>query len=413
MKIYIHHQYTYELFWYFFHASIPVETIPTWFPQNQFDKTKPIDDIVTINTTYNDVLFECVFCNENLWDTLDGYHIWDYTIYHYENKNVSDRGWNLILGEDLKDVIIPKLNKHASKLRSKLSIFFIDWEVGDNHIIKDLNKLLNSDIILFKDELTNIVGNQRVSLTHILWSFIYPNTINLRDYYFFADYLKYKDDYKFKINYPIRRITDFKYKVANYIIEKLNPLFNITLSTFTNYITDTERTSDVKKKLFTDLCSKIGEDNLIKKRGYNFNDWGGEYNDDNMSEFMWKLMTISEVNLIHEYSSGYSINEKSFMHILANKPFVPTSKGTFKFYNEILKSYEIPTKLFLLDDMNLTERIDYLNEISKDDLKWNIFMGELKDYINYYRSSLLNIINHNNGYLDSLIERNYTKQSII
>ena len=405
MKIYVHHYYTYELFWYFFHATHPKEKIPTWFEENRFNKNNLIHDVVNIHSNYKGIDIECIFCNNKHWNKKDGYHVWDYTLYHYQRKNISDRGWNLILGNDLTDKIIPMLNKYSKQTNNQLSVFFIDWETGDNYLTPNLNKLLDNNITLYKDELTDIINKQKVSFTHLLWSFIFPDTIKLRDYYYFSDFLKYKTDYKYKINYPIRRITTLKNKFANYILEKNNPYFNVTLSSFTNYFENETRHSDAKIKLFEKLKNKIGEKNIIKKRGYNLNDWGGEWNDNNMNEFMWKLLTLSEVNFIHEASHGYNINEKSFMHILANKPFVSTHNGTFKFYNEILKSYNIPTKSHIFDDKTIKEKIDYLNDISYDDGKWDIFVCELKEYINYYRTSLFNIINNNNGYLDNLINQ--------
>ena len=44
MKIYVHHYYTYELFWYFFHATHTKEKIPTWFEENRFNKNNLIHD---------------------------------------------------------------------------------------------------------------------------------------------------------------------------------------------------------------------------------------------------------------------------------------------------------------------------------------------------------------------------------
>ena len=403
MKIYIHHSYTYEIFWYFFHATKPIEKIPTWFESNRFDKTKKIDDIVEVITTYKENTIQCIFCNDEYWNKKDGYHIWDYSLYHYQKKNISDRGWNLILGKDLEHKIIPMLNKYSKLTNNKLSVFFIDWEFGDAQLTPNLNKMLDNNITLYKDELTDIVTTQRVSFTHILWSFIFPNTIKLREYYFLSEYLKYKKDYKYKINYPIRRITHPKNRLANYILNKNNKDFNITISSFTKYYNDKTRHSDKKKHYYNDLKEKIGNENVISKRGYNFYDWGGEWNDNNMSEFMYKLMDISEVNLIHEHSYGWNINEKSFMHILSNKPFVPTHDGTFKFYNEILKTYNIPKKDNIFDSKKLPKKIDYLDEISRDDKRWNTFVGDLKDYINYYRNSLLHIMNNHNGYLDNIL----------
>ena len=408
MKIYVHHYYSYELFWYFFHAVTPLEEIPTWFESNRYNKSNKVGEEVTIKFTYKNTDFTCIFCFDLNWKKTDGYHVWDYTIHHLEEKKISDRGWNEYIGKDLYDTIIPLMNKRARLLKDKISIFFIDWEPSDDTVTPLLNKLLNPKITLYKDELLKIENNQKVSFTHILWSFLYPNTIGLREYYFFADYLKYKNDYKYKINYPIRRLNKEKFGVATEIKKFNNPSFNVTLSSFTNY-NDDERTQIDVDKYFTSIMELIGNENYINKRGYNLKDWGAEYNDNNMKEFMWKLLTISDVNLIHEESQGWSINEKSFMHILANKPFVPTHAGTFKFYNEILKSYNIPTKLDKLENKTLEEKVNYLDMISNDNKKWDIFVDELQETVNYYRTELLNIMHNNNGYLDNILFNNDKK----
>ena len=44
--------------------------------------------------------------------------------------------------------------------------------------------------------------------------YLSPNTLGIRDYYFFHDYLKYKNDYKYKINVPIRRLYGDKEEIS-------------------------------------------------------------------------------------------------------------------------------------------------------------------------------------------------------
>lgn len=412
MKIYVHHYYSYELFWYFFHAVTPLEEIPTWFESNRYNKNNKVREEVSIKFTYKNIDFTCIFCFDSNWNNTDGYHIWDYTIHHLEIKKISDRGWNEHIGKDLYDTIIPLMNKRANLLKDKISIFFIDWETSDDKITPTLNKLLNPNITLYKDELTHIENNQKVSFTHILWSFLYPNTIGLREYYFFADYLKYKNDYKYKINYPIRRLSKQKFEVATEIKKFNNPAFNVTLSSFTNY-NDDERTQKDADKYFTSIMGLIGNENYINKRGYNLKDWGAEYNDNNMKEFMWKLLTISEVNLLHESTTGYGINEKTFSHILANKPFIPIYKKTLNFYSEILKTYNYKIKPFPLDDLGWWKKIYYLNNVSKDDVKWNILMNEITEYVSYMRKSLFEIMNTHNGYLDNLLSKQNSTKNIL
>ena len=410
MKICVHHYYTYELFWYLFHASTPLQEIPTWFTSNRYNKNNHVGEDVSIKVLYFDTEFEIIFCSDRHWNDMDSYHLWDYTIYQIEKKNQSNRGWNSNYGKDLENEIIPRFNKLNSNVRKKTSLFLIDWEYGVPGQSIYINNKLNKEIKIFKDELIDISDSQMISFTHVLWSFIFPNTINLREYYFFSDYLKYKNDYKYKINYPVRRITKEKYNIIKKIDSLNNPNINCTVSSFTNYYKIGE---DLKEFLLEDSLNCIGQKNLINKRGYNINDWGGEFNDDNMKEFMYKLLTISEINLIHEQSTGYNINEKSFSHILANKPFIPTSKGTYHFYNEIFKTYGYEESKPPMPDLKIYEKIDYLSELTKDEKNWGIFLQKVSESVSELREKLLDIMNTRNGYLDFLIKLKNTKKDLL
>ena len=102
MKICVHHYYTYELFWYLFHASTPLQEIPTWFISNRYNKNNHVGEDVSIKVLYFDTEFEIIFCSDRHWNDMDSYHLWDYTIYQIEKKNQSNRGWNSNYGKDLE-----------------------------------------------------------------------------------------------------------------------------------------------------------------------------------------------------------------------------------------------------------------------------------------------------------------------
>lgn len=411
ITIYVHHHYTYEIFWYLFHAVELNEPPPTWFTVNRYNQNKLVKDEVIVPFSYKGVKFEAVFCGNKNWSKKDGYHVFEYNLYHLQKNNISDRGWNLILGSDLESDIIPMLNRYASKLGDKISCFFIDWESSDKKQTESIHNSFNPLITFFKDELTSVKENERVSFTHVLWSFLFPNTINLRDYYFFSDYLKYKNDYKYKVNYPIRRLTYIKKLLIGEIMSKDNPHMNCTISSFSDYFKHS-RIEEIQENWYDEVVSKIPEENLINKRGYNIEDWGGEWNDDNMKEFMYKLMTISDVNLIHEVSHGWSINEKSFMHILAEKPFIPTHDGTFSFYDEILKSYGFEVSEFPIKG-HAWEKVAKLDSLTRDDVKWNEFVDKIKIYISNLKKNLFEIMNTNNGYLDYLLNKESETKSVL
>ena len=92
-KIYVHHYYTYELFWLFFHGlEIEPDNVPTWFRNyNRWNKNIKVKEDVTLNGTYKGKEIEVIFCNKNHWDKDDGFHLFDYSINLLEDGLVSDR----------------------------------------------------------------------------------------------------------------------------------------------------------------------------------------------------------------------------------------------------------------------------------------------------------------------------------
>ena len=113
---------------------------------------------------------------------------------------------------------------------------FIDWEGSDSYREQKWKKRLNPKIQVFVDETETAVrgvDNHNFVFTNTIWSFIYPNTLGIRDYYFFHDYLKYKNDYKYKINVPIRRIYGVKKEVSEAAVLSLNnPNITVTNSSY-------------------------------------------------------------------------------------------------------------------------------------------------------------------------------------
>ena len=62
-KLYIHHHYTYELFWYFCHGlDINPNDVPVWFKDNQYNKNIKIDHDVVIDSSYKGKTIQVIFC---------------------------------------------------------------------------------------------------------------------------------------------------------------------------------------------------------------------------------------------------------------------------------------------------------------------------------------------------------------
>jgi len=123
---YVHHYYTYELFWYFFHGvAVDVKNdVPTWTYENRYNKNIKIKETIKINCSYKNNDITIYFVNENDWDKDDGYHIFDYNINLIENNLVADRGWNSILNLELKNTI-NLLNSKYLKYKNNIIFFYI------------------------------------------------------------------------------------------------------------------------------------------------------------------------------------------------------------------------------------------------------------------------------------------------
>ena len=427
-KIYVHHYYTYELFWLFFHGiEIELNNVPTWFRNyNRWNKNIKVNESVIISGIYKNNKIEIEFCNEKNWNKTDGFHLFDYSIKLLEDGLVSDRGFNSNLMVETNNKNLDFLNSKTNVLNNKIHYHYIDWEGHDPYIMEGWYKRMNPKIQFFVDEETPAVKekvpNHHFVFTNLIWSFIYPNTLGVRDYYFFGDYLKYKNDYKYKINVPIRRMYGDKEAMANIVLKLNNPTISVTQSSFgdENQITpDWHKPTPYRKE----LISKIPKENFIQKRGYGIHDWGGEWNSNNMNENMWKMFGISEVCILFEHSptrdriltsrlakvGNNFITEKSISHILVGKPFIPFYKETIDFYNKWLTTYGKKVIEFPLEYDCILDKMDYIDKLTYDEHKWNEFVEKLKIYVNNLRTQLIELIHENNSYLDYVISDEASK----
>lgn len=409
-KIYVHHYYTYELFWLYFHGvEIEPKDVPVFFKKNQYNKRLKIEQDVILKGIYKGNEIKIVFCNNNHWECEDGFHLFDYSIHLLEIGLVSDRGFNSEIMQSVRRKMFPMLNKHSFVHKNKLHFIYIDWEGHDPFDEDYIYRKLNPNIQVFVDEKECVIPdvqlrikNNHFVFTNIIWSFIYPNTLGVREYYFFHDYLKYKNDYKYKINLPIRAFFDYKERMACEIMKLNNPHISITNSSFHDkqqYGSALQNISPLRKE----VIKKMPKENYIEKRGYGIHDWGGEWNDNNMNENMWKMFGISEVVILPE--NRRKITEKSVSHILLGKPFIPINKEVIEYYDIYLKKYNKPIVEFPIDYKkgDLFQYLEYLDEITKNDEMWNEFKDKLTKYVLNLRTHLIDIIHENNSYLDYVV----------
>jgi len=426
-KIYVHHNYSYERFWYFFHGvDVDINDVVTHTNMdNAFNKQIPITYKVNIKCKYKNNNLDITFVGKTDWH-LEGHHLLDYSIDLYDRNLASDRGYNSNIRWVVDKEYIPLLNKFSKYDGTKYHFMYIDWEGHNTWYEHKMDRTLSKDVNVYVDEIDDEnIKTRKFVFTNTIMSFIYPNTLGLKDYIHFADILKYKNDYKHKINYPIRRFYRSKLILFNKIMKLEDRHINVTHSSFH----DTSHYAGWREtELRDDLKIKIGKENFIEKRGYGIDDWGGEWNDNNVSEFMWKMFSFAEVNILPEYNPFESMEhgdfkddlkmigesymtEKTISHIFANKPFIPISYNTIKFYESMLEKNNIETVEFPFKYSDLTkgDSIIRLNEIAKNEEEWNDFVKKLKNWNSHLRKSILDLVNYKNDLLDILIKSKFRK----
>ena len=57
----------------------------------------------------------------------------------------------------------------------------------------------------------------------------------------------------------------------------------------------------------------------------------------------------------------------------------------------------------------LLDKLDYIDEITKDEVKWKEFLDKLTLYVQNLRKQLIEIIHENNSYFDYIITKNEIK----
>lgn len=414
MIFYIHHKYDYQLFWYFFHgADVNSEEIPTWTFKNRHNKHKKINLEVEVPFKFNGVEHKAKFVNKYFWDKKDGIHIFDYHIDLLEKNIIGDRGWNKYMHDKLNNTV-----SFLKKQKSDISIIFFyqNWE-RKNKKEKELLATLPENVNLYIDSDFDgkFFKNLKHSNTHILSSFVFPDTIKLKDFYRIYPYIKDYNNFNSKINYPIRSLTESKKKLFEMINDLDNSDITCSISSFTEYKQHEVRAIPKKTKMYEDIITRNKVD-IIRKRGYNLDDWGGEWNDSNMKEFMWKLLTKSQVNIIHEASYDDYINEKSISHILAGKPFLPVCIFTIDFYNKLFSKYNLPQVELPIKYKFIHEVLDELNKLTKNEKEWNLFYEKLQIVVDTLRNNYKKCIHNNNDMLSNILTKEnniISKSSVI
>ena len=404
IKIYIHHKYTYELFWYFFHGvEVNPTEITTVTEQNRYQVKIWDSNVQSIKAKYRGINLDLRFVNDRDWHDIDAHHIFDVTIHSLQSELTSDRMFIYPTLQIFRNNIIPFINNLPNDIKKNTHVSWINWEgfdLSEEHI--DIVQDIDDNVHLYNDNITN-PDKVKYIFSQTLMSFIFPDTQAIREYYFFYDWLKLKTEYEYKLLYPVRRIYDSKLYIANGIKKDLNEDDTlITYSSFTDsnhYVTKDEYESDYAEFL------KLPNLKRLEKRGYNIEDFGGEWMSNNMEEGMWKMFGIADVNLIHENPMVQCFSEKTICHILAGKLFIDAHYRTIVKIHKVLELYGYTIPNYPLPEYDdITNIFPWLREQMDDDSKWNDLKDELKTWLEYVRKSFLEIVNTRNSLIDELIK---------
>lgn len=391
-KFYVHHNYSNDLVWYFFHGTELKESdIPAYFFKEK--NTKYI-----LETTYKNEAIHINFCGEENWNKLDGNHIFDIHTYLMQSGISTDRGYSYKTLNYFEYKLRDDLIKKGSVLGEKLNIFYIDWE-GRNHAFPAM-KIKNCKV--FVDEIYPHPKskNHHYVFTNNFLSYIHDSNLDIKHSYFLYDFLK-KITPEHKLSYSVRRIIGEKIKQITKLLKI--PEVHITHSSYS--FTEDSVDSGIDKEVdeFKKYIQKHIKDNYINKRGYGIHDWGRESNINNIHEMYYKILPLAEVEIIDEWMELDYISEKSVIRILSGKPFLPSSFKVFDFYNEIqIKYNKTPHTLSFRYD-SFDELCELIKNSVIDKNKWNILKGELIKWVEITRKNLIDISYTNNSYLDIVL----------
>ena len=122
MKIYVHHKYTYELFWYFFHGvEVDPRKVPVVTEQNRYQVKVWDSNVQKIQAKYKGIDLDIQFVNDRDWNDTTAHHIFDVTINALQQGLSSDRMFILPTMEGFKKEWIPFLNGLRNKVQKKSS----------------------------------------------------------------------------------------------------------------------------------------------------------------------------------------------------------------------------------------------------------------------------------------------------
>jgi hypothetical protein len=401
-KIYIHHPFSHQLFYKFFHntSDINIE-----------------EEIGCATFIYNNSKYEVIF-NENITNETDGYHLIDFLTYYIEQEEATSREINVykkilknLEGKSNWIVSLMKTEKLLITEKIQGLKYKNDTEFYIQEILKN-NFVITDNVILRYSTLPDYFKNLFFVFSNSIFN--WNSYINIRWFYEFKSvYDKLNFDYD--IGFSIRNPKPNRIEILKLLYKINNPKLFLQISDFI-----------YKNKNF-DL-ENINMDilhSISKLNGIFINKLEGNYDFDNISllstwnhgidfDLFFRYLSKSKIQILDEswsfssveYKTQY-LSEKTIGYILAGVPFIPTHSYPLEILNQNLDIKEYPFFNNIKTIKGNPEKIVNFIEHFLIDFEYNYKL--IKEWTDDVHLKFIKKVNTENSLLD-LLNVNFNTQ---
>jgi hypothetical protein len=431
IKINFLHDYNYEFFWGMCHgAEISPHKVAV-AEGSLFSKyCHERDDFETRQEnlfTYNDHYFRVSWGNKPRSGFIN---IFSLNYHYFLQTNGGSEECVIPISkhyDEITEEIIPHLNDliESTKEHEPYTVAWVfnAWEPqsGFNDIEWPFLKTLSPQIPIFTD---NLLSNEELfeqfgverknrfkSYTQFVNSLFWPSTLHFREFYHHFDLYKNQSrEKKWKFHYMTRRWYPDKLDVAMDLIDINKPdSIGITMSESfdkVKHLSTSEETLHGNDERWPELLNYF-KDNPSElqydKRGYNLDDFGGEWIGDNSRELLHKIYPLSNITILHEHQ--YHTSEKIIAHIILGKPFLPVYYKTLDNIQHMFDNdseLEIPPPPFERYE-TIHDIMDKITHLCNNEEDWIQFRDDMYEWVYEFRKVLLEYMNKHNSLFNAII----------
>lgn len=412
-KVYIHHQFSKELFYKFFHNVGEV----------RFDIT---DSISQVTFKDGDLNYTIIF-DETQTNKTDGYHLIDFLTYYVEQENISTA--EIDTYKKISKVLDGKRNWIVSLMRTEKllvteTIQGLKYNNESEHYIKEIlknNFVITDNVVLRENSLPNYFDNLFFVFSNSIFN--WNSYINIRWFYEFKSVYE-KLNFDYDISFSVRNPKPNRIELLKKLSQLKNPKLFLQISDFI-----------YKNKNFDlDNIDVNIIDSLSKLNGVKINKLEGEYDFDNISllstwnhgidlDLFFRYLSKSKIQILDEswsftqadFKTQY-LSEKTIGYILSGVPFIPTHTYPLEILNQILdiKPYPFFNQIKLVKG-NPTKIVNFIEYFLKN---FNYNYELIHEWTNDVHIKFMEKLNNENSLINLLNcnfnqEIKYLKHSII